>query len=302
MLSRNLSPIYANLGIPLMQSAWGEAVGRSSAAYQFHWASHSVRESDKGIALEFDGETQRHDLRFQTGVDLGVGQGLKLSVNIPWIRQCGGSLDSLIDGWHSLWGFPDGPRPEQPQDRLRYFYGASPGFLLEDATSGLGDVELAASLHFSGGENWTLAAFAQAKLDTGDADDFTGSGDTGFSAGLRASRRACFWQRLSCHLQFGVSNVGDLRWAPEADSEVLFAGVSLAWSLSESLVLLGQLEGHEVVYASAPLDSNGAPLWGTLGLRWQATDHWQVNTQIAEDLAVGAAPDVTFTLGINRDF
>ena len=104
--SRNLAPVYGSLGIPPMQDAAGLAAGDWTAGWSLYWASHAVRERAGDVMLEFDGETQRHDFRVQ----VGVGNAITLTVNVPWVRHSGGSLDALIDGWHAFWGMPDGPR------------------------------------------------------------------------------------------------------------------------------------------------------------------------------------------------
>ncbi len=296
MASRNLTPVYGNLGIPVMGNARIPAAGSFDLGWTLHWASHSVRESGGNRVLEYDGETQRHDLR----VDVGLGKGFGAFVSLPYVRHLGGSFDSLIDGWHDFWGLPDGARPEQPQDALRYLLNGSDGFLLDDDVSGLGDVELGLSARLLERENWTLSAVAQVKLDTGDVEDFTGSGDTSYSVGLRYSSGHCLVASLSCHLQAGVTDLGSSSFDPGMDEQTVYAGVSIAWELLPQLALLAQLDIHEEIYQREPLAENGTPLWGTLGFRWQPAQGWAIDAHFSEDLSVGTAPDVTFLLGVRR--
>ncbi len=296
--SRNLSPLYANLGVPVMSTANPVKEGEWALDWTLHWASHSVLEQQPGERLTLDGETQRQDFRFQRG----LGRGLSLSLNVPYISHSGGQLDALIDGWHAFWGMPDGPRAEQPEDRLRFAYTGSPGFDVGSARSGIGDLELAASLQVSSGEHWGLGVFAQYKFDTGEQDDFTGSGDTGASLGARWSRQRCVFADLNCHLQVGVSEVGSSAFDPGADSLTPFLGFSLAWLLHPSLSILAQIDTHDVIYDAAVLRENGPPVWGTLGLRWQPAQRWLIDAQFVEDLAVGSAPDVSFRFSLAHGF
>lgn len=296
--SRNLSPLYANLGIPVLQDAAGLERGHWSVGWSVHWASHALREGDSFLALELDGETRRHDLRLSAG----LGNGVTVFANLPWVSHGGGALDSLIDGWHDFWGMPDGPRPEQPRDALRFAYGGAPGFLLDDSASGTGDLEFGASIALLRRESLTLAAFAQAKLDTGDARDFTGSGDSGYSAGLRVSSANCVWATLSCHLQLGVSDVGTIAYAPDADNRVVFGALALAWGIRENLAVLAQLDVHGTMYSGGALSDSGTPVWGTLGLRWEPAKRWLLEAHFGEDLQVGAAPDITFLMGLKHRF
>ena len=296
--SRNLSPIYANLGIPPLADARLPEAGAWQVGWTLHWASHSVQTPGERRSLEFDGETRRHDFHFL----LGLANGVSLSANLPFIRHSAGSLDSLIDGWHGFWGMPEGDRPRQPQDRLRFGFSGENGFLLDRPAAGPGDAELGLAARLIDREHWVLGAFARIKLDTGNARDFTGSGDTGYSAGVRYRNDRCATGALSCHLQAGIARIGDIEFDPAADDSALFASLSLVWEFIPSLALLAQLDVHEPIYATAPLAEDGIPVWGTLGLRWTPGRTWIVEAQFNEDLNVDTAPDITFILGISRGF
>jgi len=297
--SRNLSPVYASLGVPVMDDARAPGAGRHVGRWQIHGASHSVLERAGAGALELDGETWRQDLNLR----LGLGAKLSLGVNLPWVSHTGGRLDSLIDGWHASWGLPDGARPQQEQDVLRFAYQfEAQEFLLERSASGWGDAELSLAWHFAPGERTAAAVFANAKLNTGSLRNFTGSGDMAFAAGVRTSTTACLIERLTCHLQLGLLRPGAIAYAPTAASQTWFSGLSLVWRLTDSLSLVSQLDAQGVVFEDGPLAVNGDPIWGTLGLRWAPGGRWTLEAAFSEDLAVGAAPDITFLAGVARAF
>lgn len=296
--SRNLSPLYANLGIPVMTSAVALERGELDLSWALHWASHSVFERDAEQFLSLDGETRRQDFRVQAG----LGKGIVLSLSVPYISHSGGRLDTFIDDWHAFWGMPDGPRANQATDGLGFIYTGSPNFDLNSSRSGFGDAEVAASLAVVATELWSLGVFGQYKFATGDVSDFSGSGEQGASLGARWSRRACFFAQLSCHLQAGVSEVGKSAFDSNSDTWVPFAGVSLAWQMGSSFALLAQVDVHDVVYDAKVLAANGVAVWGTLGLRWQPADRWMIDAQFVEDLAVGTAPDISFRFALSRSF
>ncbi|MEM1188111.1 MAG: DUF3187 family protein [Pseudomonadota bacterium] len=295
--SRNLSPIYANLGVPVMQDARGLPPGSWELGWQLHWASHSVRETGVDGLLEFDGETQRHDLKLA----VGLGAGFDMNLTVPWIRHDGGALDSLIDDWHAFWGLPDGPRPRQGQDQLRYFSSSGPGFLLDEGASGFGDAELDLAWRFGIIDGAQISAFAHGKFATGDAQDFTGSGSNGASVGLRASAGECVSVRVSCHMQLGVAYVGEIDLVPGADDAIWFGGVSVSWLLTDSLAITGQIDAQASPFDGV-LNESGDPIWGALGVRYSPGDAWRFDFQFSEDLAVGSAPDITFLLSASRRF
>ncbi len=296
--SRNTTPIYANQGVPVQRDAKALAPGAWDIGWQLHWASHSLRESRDGLDLELDGETRRHDLNLRAG----LVRGLNLEVSIPWISHDGGSLDNLIEGWHKFWGLPNGARDEQPEDELLFAYSGSDGFLLESETSGVGDVEVGLSWELGVVDGARIATFVQVKLDTGSARDFTGSGDTAYALGLRATADRCVSPRLSCHAQLGYVHSGDLEFAPDTDPHAWFAGVSLAWAINGNWAVVGQLDSRAERFDEGPLATAGTPVLGTLGLRWTPDQRWLLEAHFSEDLAVGSAPDITFLLGASRRF
>lgn len=304
LASRNVAPIYANLGVPVQRDAAALDAGHWSLGWELHWASHSVRERSGRLELELDGETQRHDL----GLRVGLGHGLTLDLSIPWIRHTGGSLDPLIEGWHDFWGLPNGARDDQPRDAVRFAYNGPGGLLLDSPASGLGDVELGVAWALGAFAGAEVASFAQFKFDTGDPADLTGSGDDALAAGLRVSMHSCATARLSCHAHAGYVHSGDSAIATDAEGGGWFAGFSLAWSLGDRWTLVGQLDAQANPYTEDPLATAGTPLWGTLGLRWlpvlrsSEPGAWVIEGSFSEDLVVGSAPDITFLLSVSRSF
>ncbi len=296
LINRNLSPFETGLGVPVMESATGLGNGGVTVGWDLHWASHSLREDDDSGELELDGETLRQDLR----VLVGLSESITLVVDVPWIHHSAGSLDSLIDGWHDLWGMPEGARAEQPRDVLRFALGGDEAFSLDRSASGLGDVELGLAWRLWGDERQAFGTFAQLTLDTGDVADLTGSGATAVAVGLRYAHHGCGLAALSCHLQAGIADPGDLSLAARQRSTLLFGGLSLAWRLGPELAAVAQLEARESAYEEGPLGANDVAVWGGLGLRWQPEDAWTLEAQFSEDLNVGSAPDISFRLGVAR--
>lgn len=296
--SRNLSPLYVNLGIPVMASASSLEAGVWDLAWTLHWASHAVLESSTSQSLELDGETRRHDFRIQRG----LGKGVAVSLNVPYVSHGAGNLDGLIDGWHAFWGMPDGPRGVQEDNQLRYAYSGASAFEFQSQSSSIGDVELGINVELITAETWTLGALAQYKFDTGAPEEFTGSGDSGASLGVRWSWQSCFFARLSCNIQAGVTEVGGIGFDPEADTVTPFAGLSIGWQVADSFALLAQVDSHDAIYDAQVLRTNGPPIWGTLGLRWQPLERWLIDAQFVEDLAVGSAPDVSFRFALSHSF
>ncbi|MDP5070424.1 MAG: DUF3187 family protein, partial [Congregibacter sp.] len=167
---------------------------------------------------------------------------------------------------------------------------------------GLGDAELGISVALATTQQWALGLYGQYKFATGDVDDLMGSGQDSLALGARFSAQQCVFARLSCHAQVGLAAVNDSEFDPGAKTWTPFVGLSLAWQLGDSLAVLAQVDAHGVIYDADVLKSNGAPVWGTLGLRWQPVERWLLDAQFVEDLAVGSAPDVIFRFALARSF
>ena len=103
-------------------------------------------------------------------VQAGVGSAITLTVNVPWIRHSGGSLDSLIDGWHAFWGMPDGGRSDVPRDLLDVRYAGNGDFILQHDAGGIGDTMLSLGYQLYRDEGSAASLVAGYKFATGDED------------------------------------------------------------------------------------------------------------------------------------
>ena len=294
VLSRNLSPLYQHLGIPVLRSAQTLNSGSWTLTSALNIASHSVRERDNGRSFELDGETTRVD------IELGVGLSDKvtLNLNVPYLGHSGGHLDSVIDGWHAFFGLPDGARDNQPRDVLRFALGDPAIDDLQENATGLGDLELGLTAQVMSSQTRFLAVSLQHKFSSGDEDRFLGSGVASTAITINATARNCGSETLSCHAQLGLVYLDGSPFVQDTRDFVPYTSLGIAWRFASSLALLGQVDYHGVTYRQKPLAANGAPLWGTLALRWRPSRDWVVDAGFAEDLAVGASPDINFRLGL----
>ncbi|WP_116367678.1 DUF3187 family protein [Parahaliea mediterranea] len=293
---KNLSPVAGLAGLPSQRSAAVGEAGSWQFALHGSLASHYVRDRASAEALNLDGETQRLalELRYAFAPDW------ELQLELPWLRQDGGFLDSAIDGWHDFWGMPDGGRGEAPGDVLDYRY-ADPAlrFALRDDSSGLGDATLALQHAVYHSQGATVSLAAGYKFGSGDAGDFTGSGEGDVYAALRASGAGLAGLPLDWHAQAGYLRAGEVAMlGPRQERDLWFAGTALSWRFAGHWRLLGQLDAH-----AAPLDSDIDALGSTAmllsaGLRWQPDPTWALDVTVIEDIAVETAPDVVFQLDL----
>ncbi len=291
LYAKNLSPVAGLLGLPSPRAAAIAGPGNVQLAAHVGIASHFVVDSSSREAVILDGETWRiaFDVRY------GFAEGWELQVEVPALSHDGGSLDSLIDGWHDFWGMPDGGRKRVPRDRLDYAYATADGsFALRDSAGGIGDTTLSVQRALYRDDSWQLSVGAGYKFATGRERDFLGSGaEDGFVV-LRAGRAApgsrFSWQGQAGYLRAGRSDL--LGTAQERD--LWFAGAGMDWAWLDSLSLLVQLDSHSAPLASGLTAVGGTALLLTAGARWRFSEDWALDLSFVEDIRVGTAPDVTF--------
>ncbi|MFV0276436.1 MAG: DUF3187 family protein [Parahaliea sp.] len=293
---RNLSPVAGLFGLPAQRSAQVAEPGSWSVDLHTIVASHYVRDSRVAERLKLDGETHRLALELR----YAFARDWELQLELPWVAQDSGFLDSTIDNWHDLWGMSDNGRDEVPRDLLDYRYRASGArFALGDEGSGLGDLSLALQRSVYRGEGLELALALGYKFGTGDAGDFTGSGEGDVYLALRLSGAELGTLPLSWHAQAGYLRAGQVEMlGSRQQRDLWFAGASLAWRVTPGWSLIGQFDAH-----AAPLDSDLDALGSTAmilsgGLRWHVSPDWAVDLAVIEDVAVETAPDVIFQLDL----
>jgi hypothetical protein len=226
-----------------------------------------------------------------------------VGVDIPYVRVSGGTMDQFVDGWHDLFGLPDGGRDLRPRDLLEFEYRRH-GLVVKQLTNsqaGLGDVSVTAGrvLGASG-----LELHARLKLPTGDAENLTGSGASDVSLlatqqrpGPAASRwRGYYWGAGLVRL-----NQGDLV-QPVVEDWLVVGLLGSAYSLTPRVDLKAQLEATSAPYESQVEELGDPSLQVSFGASIQVAHNVTLDIALSEDLITNTAPDVAFHLGLVWDW
>ncbi len=294
---KNLSPVTGLFGLPSQRSAYSRDQGTLGLALHSSVANNYVLDANSREYLNLDGET----LRFALDLRYGLAHDWDLQLEVPWLEQSGGQLDGLIDNWHDLWGMSDGGRSQVPRDLLDYRYASSsaPGFLLENDSSGLGDITLALNYAFFKDREAAVSVALGYKFGTGEEDKFLGSGGDDVFAALRFSGDHRSDLPLRWHGQAGYLRAGDSDLLDGIQQQDLwFAGLALDWMVGEHWSLLAQLDGNAAPGKSdlPALGDDAATLTG--GVRWRFAPAWSADASVVEDILVETASDVTFQLSL----
>ncbi|MFK7889120.1 MAG: DUF3187 family protein [Gammaproteobacteria bacterium] len=258
------------------------------------WSTYATVSTAVNEALILDGESVTLTGRWQWQRD-----GWRFGVDVPLTYQSGGTLDRFIDGFHNVFGFPEGDRPELPIDALRYRVAidGQSRFDVRGNSSGFGDV----LLHVGGalrqrserGSAWR----AHLKLPTGATDRLLGSGSAALGVQWQGFRNGRWRQR-----RVGLYGGAGAQWHDGADilADVLkpwvgFAHLGVEMDWSPRITLRSQLDVHTAHFDSDLKGLNqglSLAVGGDIKLRSGKV----LQLSVVEDIAPRTVPDVVFNL------
>ncbi|MDX1482479.1 MAG: DUF3187 family protein, partial [Woeseiaceae bacterium] len=181
------SPLTSTFGLPdATESGSVLDGGRTAWSAGLQLTSHSVAERAGPEIFIADGETTRLTLEWRRG----IADRWEIGLELPYLTHQPGGLDSVIDDWHRVFGFPDGARDDRPRDRLEFAYENDGVTRLDIArpSHGPGDVRMTGGYRLLATARHRLALRLGVKLPTGDEDQLHGSGAADVSLGLAGER------------------------------------------------------------------------------------------------------------------
>ena len=295
LAARNHAPVSGLVGFPAMRDAHVLDRGRFRVELHGSLASSYGQHVEGGEAILLDGETSGLTARWA----YGLGDGWELEAETSWRRHSGGFLDRWIEDWHDLWGLPDGGRPEAPRDRLWYHYrGPQARFSLQEPTSGMSDLHLAAVRSVWRSENTDISIRTGVKLGIGDEDRLLGGGDD-YYASINATGTSASLGDLVWHAQLGWLRAGELPILGAIQRRnPWFAGAGVEWPVWRSLTLKTQVDAHAPIAQSALTELGSVALLLAVGVTWSVSPELELEFGFSEDIAPHTGPDFVPRAGI----
>jgi hypothetical protein len=305
--SVNQSPLVSIYGLPgagnfLLMEPGRTEIGLNTALSSNYTKNDNARES-----IVLDGETTRFTLM----VRRGLAPRFEVGVKLPYSIQGGGFLDSSIESYHSVFGFPQGGRDQAPRNRLLYNYRRDgvDRLRVDASGSGVGDLAVTGAWQLyrsTGNEKQGLALNVSLKLPTGDSDQLMGSGSTDIALWLTGGSEARFeFGKWTTYGAAGMLYLTEGKVLPDQQKNWAgFGSLGLGWQTPLSwLALKVQADAHTPFYRDSELRELGAYsvqliAGGTLYLSGQTS----LDIGVGEDLAVATAPDVSFYLTLRNRF
>ncbi|MEZ5598283.1 MAG: DUF3187 family protein [Pseudomonadales bacterium] len=290
---RNTSPIAGLYGLPAWQCS-GDGVGvRLEQGSNFTGSTRGVSQ------VILDGETTVAAFT----VNQFAGQGWSWGLELPVVRHEGGFLDGFLEGYHDLFGLPDGGRGPAPRNRLLYAVDVpgQRGVTLTSSRTHMADMRfhVGRSLVQSGPHSLSLQTLL--KLPTGTPRSISGSGAVDAGAWLQYQARGLDGSgRVSLSAMLGGTWLGRGDLVADRQSTFLPAGhFGLSLRIHERLRLLAQVDAHGALFDLAGLDVLNRPgVLGTIGGRLRLAGAVCLEASVVEDLVGRSASDVVFRLAL----
>ncbi|MEK6806150.1 MAG: DUF3187 family protein [Pseudomonadota bacterium] len=261
--------------------------GKSRYTLELDLTNEYVSNTTPAEKILLDGETARLALTYY-GV---LAPGWDWNTEIPAYVLGGGFMDRFIQGWHDVFGLPNGGREFAPDDQYQFLYERPNGTVLLNATG--------SGTHFgdmSVGIGWQalpqIALRAQVKLPTGEARDLTG-GNTGGAFWADAALPFADDSAWSGYASAGVSvNSRSGVLSALQEQTLYFGGGGLRYRLNETFSFYSDISARSALYTGSALDPlNGIGVPARFGLSYDINPGYSLDLAFQEDLNPGASPD-----------
>lgn len=281
-------------GLPHAESAFLLPAGASQQSLNLELTNQFVSDRNSDEQIIIDGETMATIIRWR----YGVSDRVELGVELPWLKQSGGTLDKTVENWHRWFNLPNGDRADFSRDQLRYEYSGPDQTLNFDGTNRhIGDLGLQLRYQLY------PAVAAQLRLDapTGDSDNFSGSGAWDIALGVNMSSRD--WLAsidAEVHAGLGILWFGDSEILAQINKgRAVYGNAALELPFYWGWLAKLQLEFHSGMYESSLTPLGSTSFQVSFGGERQLTRSLSVELAVSEDISPNTAPDIGFLVGIN---
>ena len=303
----NQSPLVQIYGLPHDTAAEIIPPGKFRMSINQDLSSNYTVSKSSREQITLDGETYR--LAF--AARYGVAPGWEAGIEIPYLIQGGGFLDSFVVDWHRTFGLPQGGRDSAPKNRINYSYRKDglQKLRVDQANSGIGDIALTAGFSLydvHGTESHDRVALKGAvKLPTGDSSYLHGSGSTDLMLELCGSTTSYSkWGSLGWYGSVGGVAMSGSDVLREQHNPLAGVGtLGFGWGPASWISFKIQLNGNTPLYRDSSLaELSKKSLLLVLGGALRLPGEYLLDIGVGEDVAVATAPDVSFHIGLSKRF
>lgn len=225
-------------------------------------------------------------------------QSWRYRFTAPIIHDSGGFLDSVVAGWHRLFGLPQGQRPFYPKGEIVYAYSGRGNVDITQSQTGIGDISGDIGWYAVDDAHRTVSFWGGLAAPTGSASKLTGDGAWDGAVWAHGALR---WPKWQLAAELGLAQpFGDEIFAGYAHKTSVFARFAATRALGSQWSVRAQLDGQSGRVEDSDIRLLGPSLELSIGAVRRLGGHWRLEFGFAEDAAVNTAPDITFFFGIRR--
>jgi hypothetical protein len=298
-LAHDQNPFVLIFGLPPLPGA--KTLGRGET--QFNVSANITNtlniEKFTSESLFVDTEIYALDLVWQ----YGLNDVWNLRITLPFLSYQAGKLDGVIEDFHDVFSFPDGDRPNQPDNRLliRYVRNNHTHVEINGSQTGVGDLALSLGWQYIKTPVRAVSLWTSLKFPTGDEEKLTGSGGTDLAIWLSG-------QQLITNPWEIFGAVG-LVWtqrgkvlALQRQQIVVFGNMGIDWRALSWLSLKIQTDAHSSFYDDTSIKFLGGAVQLTAGGSLHFNPKTVVDVAVTEDVLADSAPDVSFLITLRTSF
>lgn len=219
--------------------------------------------------------------------------GLTLSL----ISNQPGQLDQTIEGWHDLFGLPQGGRDQVSNNQIHLLYQKDGMDIInsQQSSSGLADIQLSASYALTTSQSLWMTL----DIPSSENSEFLSNQQPDFAIAYSSSHQLS--EQLSSYGSIGLSLLSDSGiFEHRLNQQVLFGQFGLIYRYSAQYHLLLQTDFHSSIVKDSQLDALDHSLQAQFGLRLpRIFSDYQIDIFFSEDILPGYAPDITFALRVS---
>lgn len=230
---------------------------------------------------------------------IGLGNNWEFKVVLPYIYQGGGQMDGLIEGFHHLFGLPNGGREQWDNGSIRIQWNPN-GTRVTNAVHALADPsfyikkilyqkKLALSLSFA------YKPSLQNKFLV-----HSGTHDFGFSLnGDYFYKKYYFFAGIGASILLGKSNLEALDYEYPF---IIHAGLGVGRLVSKQVAVFTQFYVQSSPYNSGVTRIDRVSLVHSLGLKWFISSTYLLQFSADEDTFTYSTTDIAFKLQMEAKF
>jgi len=293
----NQNPLLQSFGLPAAASSQPLATGKWALQLRLDQSNTLNLESKTDEKLLIDSENSLQSLH----IEYGLNSEWNLSANLAYLNVNAGQLDTFIDDFHNLFGFPQGARPFYPNHQLHLMYEKEgiEQFNISQPQSGLLALRLGATVQLPSQPQQQSNLRFTLQLPNQKTSLLTAS-STLSAQWNQHNRWLERWSSdhslaLLWHQPNGLLTEQQNRW-------LLLWSLGLSYRHSSLLEYTLQLDGHSAPFKQTQLIFLGSSVQLAIGGTLHFTPKRGLNIAVVEDIQVGASPDVNFHLSWHQQW